>query len=573
VATVQRYVNTASSGGDGTTNATSGSTAAYASLSSWEANSGGSATDDYVVDCCGTAADTTAVAIDFAVNITSGTVLVRGNRSDGAGFYDGSAVISTSHYRLDCGNVQHTLNLSEVNITVDGIQVISGHTGANGNAIRIGTGGLTVRNCRVLNGSSCDFGIGSTGSDIGSNNSTRNVENNLVVGFDVVGIDARIANNFNPTFNILHNTVYGDGSAIGIRIVKSGATGAVTFNVKGNACANNGDDLNVSLGSGSAVYADNAFAISESTTDEIALGTTTDAWTSPGTSASNDFTVKDTSSTLYNAVNPTLLSTDITGFTRDGTNHDVGAFEYQSTGYTLAAGQGSYALSGQAVGLGVARRVSAEQGSYALTGQAAGLHRGFVLLAEQGTYLLSGQAAALQAARAIAAGQGSYALSGQPAGLLAGRSLTAAQGAYALSGQDATLTYAAAGSYLLVAAQGTYALSGQAAGLVATRRLSASQGSYAIAGQAATLSRAFSVVAATGEYSISGQAAALMRSRALTAEYGAYGLTGQVVTLTYSGVAAPPVLSAPPLGHGAPMSRRAPAAGRRRAANLSTRIR
>jgi hypothetical protein len=46
MATVQRYCNTASSGGDGTTNNTSGATAAFVSQFSAESNMGGSATDD-----------------------------------------------------------------------------------------------------------------------------------------------------------------------------------------------------------------------------------------------------------------------------------------------------------------------------------------------------------------------------------------------------------------------------------------------------------------------------------------------------------------------------------------------
>ena len=144
----QHYVNTASSGGDGTTNNTSGATAAYASLSSWESNVGAanSATENYVVDCCGTAADTTAVTVNFVNDITSGSIKIQGNRSDAAGFYDGTAVISTSHYRLNAGD--NALTCSENNITVDGIQVIP--TGANfRHGIGLVNGFITVKNCRV----------------------------------------------------------------------------------------------------------------------------------------------------------------------------------------------------------------------------------------------------------------------------------------------------------------------------------------------------------------------------------------------------------------------------------------
>jgi hypothetical protein len=542
MATDQRYGNTGSSGGNGTTNATSGANAAYASMSSWEANSGGSATDDYIVDMCGTAADTTAVNVDFAVNITTGSVLVRCNRSDGAGFYTGNLVISTSHYRLDPGNVADALRLSEANCTVDGIQVISGHTVANGNAIRV-TAGSSVVNCRALNTSSCDYGIGSSGSVIGTNNSARVYTNNLVVGFDVAGIDVRVGANRSPACTVHHNTVYGDGSSVGIRLVAETGSGTPTFSVKGNA-VDATSCLDVSgVVVGTITYADNALSAAHGTTDEIVLGTTTDAWTSPGTSASSDFSVKNTSSSLYNAVNPTLLSTDITGFTRDGTNHDVGSFEYRSTGYSMTAGSGSYTLTGQSAGLRPGRSVSAAQGSYTITGHAANLLRGLPLSAAQGSYLLSGQAAALALTRALSALQGTYSLSGQGATLLAGRQLAGGQGSYELAGQDASLNYTPAGAFTLSASYGTYVLTGQAAGLFATRRAVADQGTYSISGQAAALSRGLSMAAGQGAYALTGQAATLLRTWAMAADYGSYGLTGQSVTLTYSDEAAPPVLA------------------------------
>jgi hypothetical protein len=81
VATVQRYVDTASSaGGNGTTTSTTGGDAnrAYATLSEWEANQASTGTDDYIVDCAasGGAADTTFVNVNFAT-ITSGSILIQ----------------------------------------------------------------------------------------------------------------------------------------------------------------------------------------------------------------------------------------------------------------------------------------------------------------------------------------------------------------------------------------------------------------------------------------------------------------------------------------------------------------
>lgn len=330
MATVQRYVNTASSGGDGTTNNTSGGTAAYASLSSWEANSGGSATDDYIVDCCGTAADATAVTVDFAVAFTTGSVTIRGNASDPAGKYNGTATISTSHYRLS--SVAATcLVLTENNTTVDGIQA-EAQGGAFRAAIHFASiaGNCTIRNNRVRASGACDSGIGTGGTATGSNG-TWLIENNLVVGFTLVGIETKYDNFRTPTVTVRQNTVYGDGSSIGIQAI-DGVSGAASFTIKGNAIGNTGasNALSVTLVGGSATYDDNATEDAQGTTGEIAIGTLANAWTSPGTTQAADFTVKDASSSLYSAVNPTLVTLDITGFTRDGTNHDVGCFEFQA---------------------------------------------------------------------------------------------------------------------------------------------------------------------------------------------------------------------------------------------------
>ncbi len=98
------------------------------------------------------------------------------------------------------------------------------------------------------------------------------------------------------------------------------------WNIKGNACAGNaGAEISTTGTSGTLNQADNA---TDDTTGEIQNIVAADAWTTPGVTAASVFTVKNTSSVLYDAVNPTLLTTDITDFTRDGTNHDVGAFEF-----------------------------------------------------------------------------------------------------------------------------------------------------------------------------------------------------------------------------------------------------
>ena len=337
MATDQRYVNTASSGtGDGTSNATSGANAAYASLASWEANSGGSATNDYIVDCCGSI-DTTAVNIDFPTDITTGSILVRTNASDPNGKYNGTQCISTNHYLLAPTGSVSALTISESNVTIDGLQIE-----CQGGAFRAGimiaglksVGTYAIRNCHIRASGACDVGIGSGNANIATNGSMV-MENNLVVGFNLQGIEWLTDNFRTPTVTIRHNTVYGDGSSVLIKVFNASSNAGATYSIRANALANSGAsncfDV-TTTGGGTVTYQQNATEDAQGTTGEIAIGTLANAWVNPGTGRTADFAVKDASSPLYNAVNPTLITTDITGYLRDGSNHDIGAFELQGAG-------------------------------------------------------------------------------------------------------------------------------------------------------------------------------------------------------------------------------------------------
>lgn len=213
------------------------------------------------------------------------------------------------------------------------------------------------------------------------------------------------------------------------------------------------------------------------------------------------------------------------------------------TQYLLAAGQGSYALSGQDAGVLASRLLAAGQGSYSLDGQSAGVMASRLLGAGQGSYSQTGNDAALLAARLLGAGQGSYSQDGQASGLLVSRLLSAGQGSYALDGQAASLVYTPLGVYTLAAGAGSYSVSGQDAGLLIQRLLIAAQGSYDLTGADAGLTRQFALPAGTGSYASTGQAAELLRTTLMTADGGFYILTGQLAGLSYS-AAQPSVLGA-----------------------------
>lgn len=119
-----RYVNTASSaGGDGTTNGTSGSTRAYASLSAWEAARQAdlvTAADGEEVLCCGTAADTTEVTVDGWTTNATYYISIKGNPDDAAGRHEG--IFSSSFYRIEVASGNICLRVNESYTRVEGIQ-------------------------------------------------------------------------------------------------------------------------------------------------------------------------------------------------------------------------------------------------------------------------------------------------------------------------------------------------------------------------------------------------------------------------------------------------------------------
>lgn len=533
MATVQRYVNTASAGGDGTTNGTSGANAAYASLSSWEANSGGSATDDYIVDCCGTAADTTGVTVDFATNITTGSVTIRGNRSDPAGFYDGPESISSSHYRLSVGNVTVCLSLTESNCTVDGIQLEIGHTGTFRGAIIYSTAAasstLDIRNNRVRNTGTTDYGIG-TSATIGGTDVIRTVENNLVIGFDVAGITARVSPNFTNTWNILHNTVYGDGTADGIYLQAGAGSGSPVFNVKGNAVANNTLAIDYAdVAAGTLNFADNACGAASGTTDEIVLGTTTDAWTSPGLTAGSDFTIKGTSSSLYNAVNPTLLTTDITGFTRDGTNHDVGAFEYQSAGgIAVDCGTGTALGAGLAAGVASPITVSAGAGAATAAGLAGGIASPITVAATVGSAVAQGLSAGIASPITISAGVGAASAAGYQADVASGATVSAGVG----TAQAAGLSTSVASPITVASGVGSALAAGLGASISSGNEIATAVGAAAASGLAASVASPITVGAGSGAAVGAGLAASVGSGSTVPAGIGAAVSLGLTATVT-----------------------------------------
>lgn len=170
------------------------------------------------------------------------------------------------------------------------------------------------------------------------------------------------------------------------------------------------------------------------------------------------------------------------GLGNDNTYVDF-TFTASSTAYTLDCDAGSFALTGQDVGLTTQFKVDAAQGTFTLTGQDAALLWGYGIIAEVGTFTLTGNAADLVAALSVAADAGAFTLTGQDAGLAAGYQVAADVGSFILTGNDAEFLAA-----LSVAAEsGTFTLTGQDVTLTAALTLEAGAGVYTLTGNDVTL--------------------------------------------------------------------------------------
>lgn len=185
MAVITRYVNTASSGGDGTTNATSGAQAAYASLNSWEAAENTdlvTATNTHIVICEGSAADTTAVTIDgWTTNATYYITI----RTDTAGRHTGAW--STSAYRLSI-NGATILTCNENYTRCYGLQIEDTGSAGYHNFININGGDFFRFGYGIVRKSVADLGV-HNGFYSATNGRTAYIYNTLIYDMGRVNYD------------------------------------------------------------------------------------------------------------------------------------------------------------------------------------------------------------------------------------------------------------------------------------------------------------------------------------------------------------------------------------------------
>lgn len=308
-ATVTRYVNTGSSGGDGTTSALSGATAAYASLSAWESAEDGvdHSGDDMVVNCAGTAADTTQVIIDASWTADSITI----NGDNDTGEWD------TSKYRLDVENTAFAaLDILEQYVTINDLQVSNSYTGetTSYSCIRAltvsGAGEININNTIMLAVKVHAFQL------------QGNMDGNVILtncilikdGTDTSGEGTGQSVAGFDVFAIFRNcTAYG----FNVGFARGNGNSPVATNCIATDCTDNYAAITTTYCASSA--ASELSGTGDITTACTAANNFTDA-------SSGDFSVKDTDADIYNAgTTISGVTTDITGTTRS--TSDIGAFE------------------------------------------------------------------------------------------------------------------------------------------------------------------------------------------------------------------------------------------------------
>ena len=200
-----------------------------------------------------------------------------------------------------------------------------------------------------------------------------------------------------------------------------------------------------------------------------------------------------------------------------------------SSGYTLTADGGTYAVSGTSAGIRYDRLLAAGAGSFGLSGTSADLLRGLVVQAGAGSYVLTGTTANFLRNFAIQAEAGSYTLTGTDLDLLRDYILSVGDGSYSLVGSEAELLH----GLVLSAGGGLYAITGSDADLLRALRLSSGGGEYALTGTAVDFYHALRLAADGGSYALTGADVAFIRSIIMSAESGSFALSGSDVTLTY----------------------------------------
>ena len=195
--------------------------------------------------------------------------------------------------------------------------------------------------------------------------------------------------------------------------------------------------------------------------------------------------------------------------------------------YKVTAAAGIYGITGNTANLKWGKKLAAGVGSYIITGQPATMAKFRGITANAGTYLITGTAAGLKWNKKFAASVGTYVMTGTNADLERSRKLVAAVGTYSITGF-------AAGKRkdYIITGEGTYDINGASANLIIAqrRKMDAEPGSYESTFANAGLKYGQKLPAGFGHYSYLGFTVDLIKTQRLgdivmSAEPGAYEIS------------------------------------------------
>jgi len=334
MAEVIRYVNPDSSGGDGTTSALSGTNAAYASLSAWnaaEATDLVSAGDFHRVICAsGGSADTTAFNVSGWTTGASNYISIEGDANTG--------VWDTGAYRREI-TTANDMGVQEDYVRISGIQfqispTIGGRACLSFNSHST-TCDLRVSKCIFRGGSGATQAVTGVQLSVANANGYR-IENCLFYDMDNAGsvaINTGQAYGSRATKTVEHCTII--NCLVGVEVGTNTTCVNVGYDSQGLGSADGFD----TSGGGGAAGSLNCF--SDLTTDATSLSgsghgdstnpTFSDEAGDDFTLASGDTAWKDAGGTAVN------VTDDIVGTTRTGT-FDVGFFEVVAASGTTLGG-------------------------------------------------------------------------------------------------------------------------------------------------------------------------------------------------------------------------------------------
>lgn len=220
------------------------------------------------------------------------------------------------------------------------------------------------------------------------------------------------------------------------------------------------------------------------------------------------------------------------------------------TQYTMSAGTGAFALSGQTSTSLVTHVVDANVGEFLAAGLDVAMSRNCPLLAAAGAFDVSGILCDMSRTRHLAVDTGTFSVTGTDVGFTWIHRFAADKGTFGLTGVDATVgrhrgmvadvanfniipVWAGLSRiHLCVADVGAFDLTGGDATLRVPRAFTVNSGTFAIDAQTIAIGRACHVLPDTAAYTLAGVAPRLARPwPSLVAGAGAFIFTGVSVTM------------------------------------------